>query len=87
LSPGNPANSFDRERVEFRNAYLPLEVREVIESGNRFDAGGCSTEQTPDDLTSRIALLGDKHNASMRPALAQPVPMKLCEVARVCREK
>jgi len=44
-------------------------------------------EQTPDDFTSRIALLGNKHNAGMRPALTQPIPMKLYEVAHIRREK
>lgn len=59
----------------------------LTQSCNCFDAGGCSTEQTPDDLTSRIALLGNKHNARMRPALTHPIPMKLYEVAHVRREK
>ena len=67
--------------------HLTLEIREVMESRNLIEAGGSSTKQTPDHLTGRIPLLGNKHNAGMRPALAQPIPVKLSEVARVRSEK
>ena len=64
-----------------------LEVREVVEARNLFNAGGGSTKQTPDHLSCRIPLLGNQHNAGMPPALAQSIPVKLREVAHVRCEK